>query len=275
MNVLYLVRGSLSIKYKIRFLYVYVLLFVFYPLRHLLHTNTIHLFKFTLKSFDNRNLYNLFGEIFVQGVYFFKTDKKNPIIVDCGSNIGLSVFYFKYLYPRCKLYAFEPDFVTYKMLKQNIQRNQLSSVKIFNYAITNKRGKIPFYIDAQPGSLAMSTTKVFDLHKNCMVKTISLSEVLPNDIQIIDFIKVDIEGSEFIFLKDLIYRNIIYKIKEMIIEYHHNYSRENGTLGSFLALLDKSGFNYQLDVPVESLYRRDSFQCVHIYAYNRKLCEKH
>lgn len=275
MNIHYLVRGRLSITHKIKFLSAYLFLFVSYPLRYLLRTNTIYLFNNTLKGFDNRNLYNLFGEIFVQGIYFFKTDKKQPVIIDCGSNIGISVLYFKYLYPNCKIYAFEPDIMTYKMLEQNIQKNRLSSVKTFNFAITNKKGKIPFYVDTQPGSLAMSTTKAFNLHKSFMIKTISLSEVLPKNIQIIDFIKVDIEGSEFLFLKDLIDRNTIYKIKEMIIEYHHNYSRENGTLGSFLALLDKVGFNYQLDVPIEPFYRRDYFQCVHIYAYNRKLIGKH
>ena len=56
--------------------------------------------------------YPIFGqmrEIFMNRVYFFKTERSNPLILDVGSNIGLTVLFFKKFYPGSLVYAFEPD----------------------------------------------------------------------------------------------------------------------------------------------------------------------
>jgi hypothetical protein len=40
-------------------------------------------------------LQELFREIFVNGIYMFKCDTDKPTIIDCGSNIGMSILFFK------------------------------------------------------------------------------------------------------------------------------------------------------------------------------------
>src|SRR5262245_1191532 len=40
-------------------------------------------------------LKELFREIFVEGIYLFYPDKDDPIILDCGANIGMSILFFK------------------------------------------------------------------------------------------------------------------------------------------------------------------------------------
>src|SRR6478752_2497070 len=50
----------------------------------------------------------LFREIFMRGDYYFESDNAQPTIIDCGSNIGISVLFFKRLFPQCRIIAFEP-----------------------------------------------------------------------------------------------------------------------------------------------------------------------
>src|SRR5688572_17057445 len=45
-------------------------------------------------------------EIFVEEVYKFKAESDHPVILDCGANIGLSLVYFKKLYPNAHIIAF-------------------------------------------------------------------------------------------------------------------------------------------------------------------------
>jgi FkbM family methyltransferase len=43
-----------------------------------------------------------------------------PVIIDCGGNIGLSVLYFKYLFPNSVITVFEPSPPVFEILKENI-----------------------------------------------------------------------------------------------------------------------------------------------------------
>ena len=48
-------------------------------------------------------------ELFEHQIYKFKCDTETPYIIDCGANIGLSIIYFKLLFPKAEIIAFEPD----------------------------------------------------------------------------------------------------------------------------------------------------------------------
>ena len=66
-------------------------------------------------------------ELFLNESYKFipRSEKNDPIIIDCGANIGVSVVYFKKLFPKSKIIAFEPDPFLFKYLKKNIEKNGL------------------------------------------------------------------------------------------------------------------------------------------------------
>jgi len=53
----------------------------------------------------------------------------------------------------------------------------------------------------------------------------------------------------------------------MIIEYHHHIAQETPRLGSFLAMLEQNGWNYQLNSWFFPASARDMFQDIQIYAY--------
>src|SRR5271169_1281292 len=88
-------------------------------LHHRIYRETF--FGFTINCFRYEYLVVLFEEIFLTGDYFFSTTTSSPNILDCGSNIGMSILYFKNLYPDARILGFEPDPDTFGMLRRNVE----------------------------------------------------------------------------------------------------------------------------------------------------------
>jgi FkbM family methyltransferase len=132
----------------------------------------------------------LFKEIFVQRSYDFKAKTNTPFIIDAGSNIGMSILYFKMIYPHAKIIGFEPDDATFDILEKNINNNKLTDVKLYKKALSNKQGFISFFYDKNtPGGLGASIVS----HGPCEKKV--ESDTLSHFItQPVDLLKIDIEA---------------------------------------------------------------------------------
>jgi len=225
-----------------------------------------------ISSFDYESIKFLFIEVFLWNDYFFITKKKNPVILDCGANIGMATLFFKFLYPLSQIYCFEPDKKTFGLLKKNIKQNNLNDVFPYNFALSDKNGKMNFYIDNKnPGSTKMSAKFGSVLKDKTIADCITLSSFIQQKIKIkeIDFLKIDIEGSEKEVILDLVKNNKFKSIKEGAIEYHHKIGNQKSDLGSFLKLIEKQGFEYQINsqyVPVRS---KAKFQDILIHFFKR------
>ena len=62
-----------------------------------------------------------FEEIFVDEIYKFNSKSSNPLIFDCGANVGTSCLYFKRIFPEARIKAFEPDPEIAKVLSSNLK----------------------------------------------------------------------------------------------------------------------------------------------------------
>ena len=112
---------------------------------------------FDIAYFDPPALRHLYREIFVRQHYYFSADNDSPVIFDCGANVGVATFYFKWLYPKARVEAFEPDPNTFAVLETNVARNRLTDVVAHNCAVWDENGQIEFFVDREhPGSLQMS-----------------------------------------------------------------------------------------------------------------------
>jgi len=270
-NSAYLLRSDYPKKIKKK-LFFYMIKF---NLKYLLIDKFMRLkkekvFQYDIFSFDYTNIRQLFEEIFYRNEYYFKTKNKNPVIIDCGANIGVSIIYFKWLYPNSTIYGFEPDKRTFELLERNIVKNELKDVHLINAAVSDKAGKIDFFIDSEhPGALAMSTRYGRMPKDRTTVQSISLSSFIKeNHIQDIDFIKMDIEGSEKEVLKDLDKNKMFNKIKKLLVEYHHKISGEKSCLGDYLKILEKNKFEYQIDarcIPVSSHNKNQGDVLIYCY----------
>src|SRR5688500_1422830 len=71
---------------------------------------------------DGPSFAAMYDEIFRNEIYRFVSDSANPFVIDCGANIGISILYFKQVYPACRILAFEPDPAIFTYLSKNISR---------------------------------------------------------------------------------------------------------------------------------------------------------
>src|ERR1017187_1001068 len=88
----------------------------------------ISMLGYQVSCFNIDVLRYLLDEIFVAGSYCFHADNSAPVILDCGSNIGMSILFFKRLYSNSRITGFEPDPQTFQMLQRNVEQNSLKDV---------------------------------------------------------------------------------------------------------------------------------------------------
>ncbi len=96
--------------------------------------------KYSVKYGNYEDFLLLFSSLFIGQEYLTELGKADPFIVHCGSNIGLSVIYFKNLCPHSRIIAFEPDALSYSCLKTNVQQNRFSSVESHKKALSDFEG---------------------------------------------------------------------------------------------------------------------------------------
>ncbi len=212
--------------------------------------------------------FHLYREIMVSQVYAFSSNSSEPLIVDCGSNVGMSVLFFKKLFPGSRVIAFEPDPTTFRILESNVSGNRLANVTLHNKAVGAEDCETDFYVNAEnPGDLGMSVIQQDHLPTTVPVHSVRLSSVIGQEQ--VDFLKLDVEGAETDVIDDLDRHGALKGIREMVIEYHHHIAGRPETLSHILAILGQNGFGYQLKGPDRNFRERDSFQVVWIHAYEQ------
>lgn len=224
---------------------------------------TAKIFGFKITAYGYDIILFLFKEIFLSKEYYFKSQKKNPKIIDCGANIGMSVIYFKFLYPHCSIVAFEPNPIAFSLLKKNVIQNNLLDVDLKNVCLSSVEGSIEFFTG--DNLLVASTVHERGGEKKLIIKSVHLSDYIKNDI---DLIKIDIEGSEPEVLKDLVSTRKIIFPERYIIEYHHRMSFNKSSLADFIKPFEKYGFGYSLKASFEKL---GSFQDILLYFFIKKI----
>lgn len=220
---------------------------------------------FDISYFDRPSLVYLYREIFVRQHYYFHADTDSPLIFDCGANLGMATLYFKWLYPKARIEAFEPDPTTFAVLKRNVSKNRLVDVAAHNCALWSENGEIEFFVDqATPGSALMSTSSSRFAGKAIQVSSRRLSDFIREPI---DFLKLDIEGAERRVLCDLLSSGKVQFIRRMVIEYHHHIGNERSCLSGFLQQLEQAGFEYQIHTSLFPVTSKGIFQDILIGAY--------
>ncbi|MBX2925186.1 MAG: FkbM family methyltransferase [Chitinophagaceae bacterium] len=229
---------------------------------------TVNIFGFQVRSFSYKTIKFLFYELYIKKEYFIKIDAANPLIVDCGANIGMATLFFKLLYPKASFICIEPNSDTFNLLSENMQHNNIENVTLVNSALMDYDGTIKFYYSTeQTGSLMMSA---FSERMNQAWEEVNcrkLSDILPQ--QKVDILKMDIEGAEHLALKDLIDHNKLGDIDNMLIEYHHLMDASKVELGGFLSKLEEHHFAYQVQATYSGS-KKNVMQDIGLFAYRIK-----
>ncbi|RZL44778.1 MAG: FkbM family methyltransferase [Pedobacter sp.] len=180
------------------------------------------------------DLYHSLEEIFSDKIYR-QTLPPNSYILDCGSNIGLSVLYLKSICPTAIIEAFEPDAANFSLLKRNIESNGLTGVTLNQKAIWKENTTLIF---ENKGTLASKLD--VNASNGTEVETARLRDYINKEV---DFLKIDIEGAEYPVMQDI--EDKLYLVKTMFLEYHGTFD-QNNELINMLNMLNKAGFKFYI-----------------------------
>jgi FkbM family methyltransferase len=182
--------------------------------------------------------------------YYLTFDSHAPTIIDCGCYVGLSVLFFKILYPESHIIGFEPHPDTFKILKKNIENNNLSDITLVNKAVSNREGSVQFSAGVE------GTSRILDGEKKrgIAVESVLISKYID---KFVDLLKMDIEGGEFGVIEDLYKHKKLKFIKHIIMEVHPFGDSQKVT--RMLTLLEDVGFRYK------TLRVNEGYPIVHAY----------
>jgi FkbM family methyltransferase len=176
-------------------------------------------------------------ELFQTEIYKFHTNNSTPYIIDAGANIGLSIVYFKTLYPNAEIVAFEPDDHIFKILQKNVASFQFENIKLIKKGLWNEETTLSFFSEGADGG-RIATAE--DNKKLIQIETVRLREFLNRPV---DFLKIDIEGAETTVLTDCI--DLLSNVERVFVEYH-SFVYEPQNLHTLLSTLSTAGFRYYL-----------------------------
>ncbi|MFD2369932.1 FkbM family methyltransferase [Brevibacillus sp. GCM10020057] len=132
-----------------------------------------------------------------------KVVKPDAICLDIGANIGTISLALSYLADRGKVYAFEPSAVNYPYLVKNLAENHITNVEPLQLGVYNRTGNIHFHENARGGGWSyIPQDNKAAAASNQRINCVRLDDwMIDNSIPRVDFIKLDVEGSEYSVLE--------------------------------------------------------------------------
>ena len=195
----------------------------------------VRLADYRIRITDGPNTYVQYKDVFVRGNYRFTCDRPDPLIIDGGCNVGLSILGFKRDYPECRVIGFEPDPQIFGLLNENLERNDASDgVTLVPAGLAGAEGIVSFLADGSSGG------RITDEPQNSSIRVVRLSDYLNEPV---DFLKLNIEGAELPVLQECAQRGVLANVRKLVVE-HHGWRQGPQPLGDLLNLLDRQGFRY-------------------------------
>lgn len=152
----------------------------------------------------------------IEGDYFLRLDypkiEKSDLVFDIGGYKGqfASDIYSKY---NCYIYIFEPVKEFYNIIEERFSMNK--NIKVFPIGLGGD-SQIQKIYHHDNGTSIFRPSKQFE-----EIKIQSISEfVFKNDIKRVSLIKINIEGSEYDLLENLISNNLVSRFENIQVQFH-------------------------------------------------------
>jgi len=162
----------------------------------------------------------------------------NPgTIIDIGANVGFFSKLCRDLFPKSKIFSFEPIPKTFQCLENNFKDD--INTKVFNLSIADFNGKAKMSFNEQYPAISQISNKG-DVNVNVR----RLDDVAKeNNIDCIDILKIDTETFEAHVLRGGL--DSLSKTKYLLIEISME-NNNNYTISSLLKLLSTKNHDFQL-----------------------------
>lgn len=162
----------------------------------------------------------------------------NPgTIIDIGANVGFFSKLCRDLFPKSKVFSFEPVPKIFQCLENNFKDD--INTKVFNLAISDFNGEAKMSFNEQDSAISQITDK-----GSVGVNVRRLDNVVrENNIDCIDILKIDTETFEAHVLRGG--SDSLSKTKYLFIEITMD-DNDNYTISSLLKLLSTENYDFQL-----------------------------
>jgi len=200
--------------------------------------------KYNIWYENSDEFYELKKEIFGENCYYMESDIESPLIIDAGAHIGMTVIYFKMLFPKAKIIAFEPIEANFKLLKKNIEENQLEGVELYQAVVAPKSGRLRIHEPIGEGAWKSGAGIIpkgwrgIQTNQEIKVEAIGIQEILQDKI---DLFKMDIEGMEYEVIRNM--GSAIKMISNLMIEVH---PRKDHRIEEIIKTLEQNRYNIEL-----------------------------
>ena len=166
--------------------------------------------------------------------------KRKLMILDIGAHVGESIYFYKKIFHNPVIHSFEPCPTTFKKLRN------LSSADVHthNYALAEKVGESIFFVSklSSTSTLILPNTdskyhkykaKILKIDSNKMYRSITVKcttvDEFCKQMEIVDLLKIDVEGSELDVLLGASFSLQTGKIKVIQFERHSNDLRKDNS----------------------------------------------
>jgi len=132
--------------------------------------------------------------------------KEDMTFVDVGANQGEFALFASKRLPRGKVLAFEPMSLFFERLTFNTNLNDITNIRSFALGLSDHSGEVPIYFNADNQLNHEGLASLYPIsEKDKTAEVISLATlddvVASESVGRIDFIKIDVEGSEWAVLR--------------------------------------------------------------------------
>ena len=190
----------------------------------------------------------IINEIWLDGAYTSAPGfaiRDNWVVADLGGHKGIFAVFAATRAKGVKVFSFEPSPENFALLTSNVQRNQLTNVKAFNVAVSNRDGESTLHITPEAWSNTLLEGAGSRSAGDVQVETWSLSRVLRTIGSPVDLVKMDIEGMEYQALLSCPPEDLR-SVARIAMEYHHDPSPNPHTISELIQFLHANGFTTQL-----------------------------
>jgi FkbM family methyltransferase len=167
--------------------------------------------------------------MFKNNFYAMTSAVDNPRILDAGANIGMASLYFKRMFPKARISAFEADPIIAGVLQKNLSKFGYSDVAVHTVAVSDCTTTMKFSANGSDGGRLGDGGEI-------SVPVVRMRDWLDGPI---DLLKLDIEGEEFKVILDC--KDRLENVSKVFVEYH-SFESQPQRLPEILTILRDASF---------------------------------
>jgi FkbM family methyltransferase len=197
-------------------------------------------------------IYGEWAEAEVQ--LFSQIIRPTDTVVEVGANIGSHTLAIARLASEGRVHAFEPQPYVFSMLQKNVANNELKNISLWNAAVGSEVGRVsmPFisassYSQVNFGAVSIHTQS----SRRVGVPLLAIDYI--QEIQQIDFLKIDVEGFEPYVLDGA--KSVIQKFRPIVFIESQNLEDHTSAINRFFDPLGYTTWHYNT-----LIYNPENFQ---------------